>query len=287
MERDYVNLTKLYPFDKIYFISDSRNNWRKEFYTEYKGTRKKDDNIDWNFVYTEFARFKEFLLTKRNCVQYQVDSLEADDIISYLCKKLNEKGESTLIMSNDSDLYQLLTYDLDKGYMNLMYNSKMSDDRIFIPEYYNLLTNQIKDNYVDDIFETNTDLEFLEFIGNFVKNKKVTHINAELELFMKIMGHNKDNIKSIYMKGNRGIGKNGIIKVYTMYKETYSEPIDFNSELFKERIVDLIKFYKRIKDTSYDDMLKERLLINLKIVKFDEESMPKDLYKKMKEEVKL
>ena len=48
--------------------------------------------------------------------------------------------------------------------------------------------------------------------------------------------HNKDNIKSIYMKGNRGIGKNGIIKVYTMYKETYSEPIDFNSELFKERI---------------------------------------------------
>jgi hypothetical protein len=163
----------------------------------------------------------------------------------------------------------------------------MSDDRLFMPEYYNLLTNKIRDEYVDDIFETNTDMEFLEFISNFVKNKKVTHINAELELFMKIMGHNKDNIKSIYVKGNRGIGKNGIIKVYTMYKETYPDPIDFNSESFKERVIDHIKLYKKLKDGSMDDGLNERLKVNLKIVKFDEESMPKELYKKMKDVVKL
>jgi len=286
MERDYMNLTKLYPFDKVYFVSDSFKSWRKEFYTEYKSTGKKDDKINWNFVYSEFVKFKEdFLETRKNCAKFQVENLEGDDVISYITKKLNDKGQSMLIVSNDSDLYQLLKYDLDKRYLNMMYNSKMIDDRIYIPEHYNILTKQLKDNYVDDIFEDNNEIEFLSFISDMVKTRKVTHINAELELFMKVMGHNKDNIKSILLKGNRGVGKTGIIKVYMMYKETYPEPIDFNSAEFRKRLIEHIKLYKRIKDHSYDNMMNERLTTNLKLVKLDEESLPNYLYERMKKEV--
>jgi len=288
MERDYNNLTKLYPFDKIYFVSDSYKNWKKDLYESYKATRKKNDNIDWEFVYQEFARFKnEFIPTKKNCVQYQIENLEGDDVIAYITKKLNNRGHSVFIMSNDSDLYQLVSYDMDKKYMNLMYNYKMIDDRVYIPEYYNLLTKYIKENIVDDIFEDNNEIEFLSFIDNFIKSKKVTYVNSELELFMKIMGHNKDNIKSIYMKGDRGIGKNGIIKVYTLYKETYPEPINFNSDEFKRRIIEHIKLYKRLKDNSMDNVMNERLIKNMKLVKLDEESMPKYLYDIMKKEIKV
>jgi 5'-3' exonuclease len=285
IERDYLTLTKLYPFDKIYFISDSIKNWRKEFYTEYKGTRKKDTNIDWEFVFKEYTKLKELLQTKRNCVQLQIENLEGDDIISYVIKKLNNKGESTLLMSNDSDLLQLIDYDIDKKYINIMYNYKMNDDRIYMPEHYEIFLNHVKDSFVDDIFEDNNENEFLFFINNFIKTRKVSLINSEMELFTKIMGHNKDNIKSIYMKGDRGIGKSGILKIYNTYKETYPEPIDFNSDNFKIRILDHIKLYKKLKDNSMDESINDRLIRNLTLVKLDEKSMPDDLYKIMKNEL--
>lgn len=289
VERDYINLTKLYPFDKVYFVSDSIKNWKKDLFDTYKATNKKDDKIDWPFVWQEFDRFKkEFLPTKRNCIQHQVDYLEGDDVIAYITKKLNNRGHSVFIMSHDSDLLQLINYDLDKRYMNIMYNYKMIDDRVYVPEYYNLLTKRIKDTITtDDIFEDNNEIEFLQFIDSFFKSRKLIHVNSELELFMKIMGHNKDNIKSIYMKGDRGIGKNGIIKVYTLYKETYPEPIDFNSDLFKERIIEHIKLYKRLKDNYMDDVMKERLSKNMRLVILDEEAMPKHLYEKMEKEIKI
>lgn len=287
IERDYQTLSKLYPFDKIYFISDSFKNWRKEYFEGYKGTRKRDDKIDWNFVYGEFSKLKEYIKTKYNCTQYQIENLEGDDIIAYLVNLLNNKGHSTLIMSNDSDLFQLIHYDTDKRYMNMMYNFKMTDDRVYMPENYKIFTKSIKDTYIDDIFEDNNEIEFLEFLNNFTKTRKVSYINSEMELFTKIMGHNKDNIKSVYMRGDRGIGRSGIEKVYKMYKDTYPEPINFNSENFKQRIIDHIKLYKRIKDNSMEDSINERLKRNMKIVKLDKESTPEYLYNQMIKEVKI
>ncbi len=287
IERDYHTLTKLYPFDKIYFISDSFRNWRKEFFEGYKGTRKRDDKVDWDFVFGEYTKLKEFLKTKKNCVQFQMDNLEGDDLIAYVMKTLNNKGQSNFLMSNDSDLLQLINYDLDKRYINIMYNYKMTDDRVFIPEHYQIFTKYVKDTYVDDMFEDNNETEFLSFLDNFTRTRKTSLINSELELFMKVMGHNKDNIKSVYMKGDRGIGKSGILKIYDTYKETHSEPIDFNSIEFKDRIIDHIKLYKRLKDNSMNEMMSDRLTRNLTLVKLDETSMPPHLYKLMKKEVNL
>jgi len=288
MERDYDVLSKLYPFDKIYFISDSFKNWRKEFYEGYKLTRKKDSTIDWSFVYGEYNRFKEYLKNnKKNCELIQMENLEADDIISYLMKELNAKGESVFLMSNDSDLLQLINYDIEKRYMNIMYNFKMSDDRVFVPYYHDILMKSIKEKIdYSDIFEDNNEIEYLDFFEKFLNDKKMTLVNSELELFMKIMGHNKDNIKSVFMKGDRGIGKIGILKLYDLYKQTFPKPIDFNSPDFKERLIDHIKLFKRIKDNDLDESMMERLIRNLKIVKLDEESMPPHLYEKMKNEIK-
>ena len=78
----------------------------------------------------------------------------------------------------------------------------------------------------------------------------------------------------------------GIDKIYQTYKQTHPEPIDFNSEIFKKRLIDHIKLYKRLKDDNSNDMIYERLNRNLTIVKLDENSTPKDLYQKMKLEIK-
>lgn len=287
IERDYETLTKIYPFDKIYFISDSYSNWRKDFYESYKGTRKKDDSIDWNFVFKEYDKLKEYVLTKKNCVLFQIENLEGDDLIAYLIKTLNKKGQSVFLMSNDSDLLQLIEYDINKRYINIMYNNKMTDDRLFIPEHYEIFIKHLNDNYVDDIFEDNNENDFLLFVDNFLRTRKISLINSEKELFTKIMGHNKDNIKSIYMKNERGIGKSGIDRIYNLYKETNPEPIDFNSPDFKIKLLDHIKLFKRLKDKSMDEDIINRMNRNLTLVKLDETSTPPILYEKMKNLMKI
>jgi hypothetical protein len=167
-----------------------------------------------------------------------------------------------------------------------MYNFKFNDEKIYMPYLYQYFIDNINIK-VDDLFDTKSsnNLELIEFLNNLISNKKITEINSEKELFIKIIGHNKDNIKSIYMKGNRGIGKKGAEKIYDFYKETYPDSINFNSSDFKNRLIEVIKFFKKIKNTDLDEIMMDRLNMNLKLVKLDKKSTPNKLYEKMENKI--
>lgn len=288
LERDFNVLSRLFNFKNTFFISDSSTNWRKEYFPELKGTRKKDDLIDWKFVYDEYKKLKSYVGSKKTVTSCQVDDMEGDDLIAFITDKLNKKGESVLIVSSDSDIYQKIHYDgINFKYMNMMYNFKFNDEKIFLPEQYKRFLSHIDSIYEDDIFQTNNDMEFLQFFDSFTNGKKIVEINSEFELFKKVMGHGKDNIKSVFMQGNRGIGEVGIITVYNLYKSTYPGTIDFDSTIFEDNLLEIIRFHKRIKDSSFDKSMKERLKRNLKIVKLDENSCPKKLYENMESLIKV
>ena len=167
LERDFHILTHLFNFRRVFFISDSTGNWRKEFYPEYKGTRKKDEDIDWPFIYQEFKELKvQIAETKKSVQLLQIDRMEGDDIVAYITKKLNSMGESVFIISCDSDLYELIYQDdLFYKYINMMYNYKYNDERVYLPEQHELFINNIVNNYEDDIFQTNNEMEFVEFFS--------------------------------------------------------------------------------------------------------------------------
>jgi 5'-3' exonuclease len=99
-------------YGEIIVCIDSRNNWRKDIYAEYKGHRSKkraESNID----YTEFyqlitdtvEKLKDFFPFK----VVEVDYAEADDVISVLSKEYS-KNQDVLIISEDKDFKQLLVY---------------------------------------------------------------------------------------------------------------------------------------------------------------------------------
>ena len=288
LERDFNVLSRLFNFNKTFFISDSSTNWRKEYFPELKGTRKKDELIDWKFVYDEYKKLKDFVGNKKTVELCQVDDMEGDDLIAFITQKSNEKGESVLIVSSDSDIYQKIHYDgLNFKYINIMYNFKFNDEKVFVPEQYKSFLSYIDQNYEEDIFQTDNDMEFLQFFDSFTHGKRIVEINSEFELFKKVMGHGKDNIKSIYIQGNRGIGEAGITTIYGLYKSTYPGTIDFDSSIFESNLLSIIKYHKRIKDNSMDDSMKERLKRNLKIVKLDEKSTPKKLYENMNSLIKV
>jgi hypothetical protein len=251
-----------------------------------KEKEKKNEKIDWDTVYNIYNEFKEKIKKNKNCEVYQINNLEGDDLISYIINKTNKNGDSNMIVANDSDLFQLIHLDNINKTMNFMYNFKFNDEKIYMPYLYQYFIDNINIK-VDDLFDTklSDNLELIEFLNSLISNKTITEINSEKELFIKIIGHNKDNIKSIYMKGNRGIGKKGAEKIYDFYKETYPDSINFNSSDFKNRLIEVIKFFKKIKNTDLDEIMMNRLNMNLKLVKLDKKSTPNKLYEKMEDKI--
>lgn len=288
--KDYNNISNAYPYKVIYFISDSKKNWRKDIYSDYKGKRTKDTDIDWNFVFKTFDNFKEKIKSRFNCLLYQIDPFEGDDIIAHIINETNKEGVSNLILSNDSDIYQLLKYNTVDNYMNFMYNHRFQDERIYVPENYNIFLKHIEDNTVVDIFDLNDDSDFIEFFNNFSKKSKIITINKEEEYFKKlIVGDVGDNIKGVVKINNetKGVGKKGCQVVYSMFKEKYPNDIDFDSDTFVDNLTDILSIYKKNKDNNFKNSITENIKFSRKLTRLDIKYIPIEYQNILFENIKI
>ena len=282
LKLDLDKLLKLYNFDKVYFVSDSKKGyWRKHFYIDYKAKRETNDNIDWKWVYDEFNTFKEELNNNPKIEQINIDYAEGDDIIAYLINKNNKLGYSNLVIASDGDLHQLLKFDINEDYFNFMYNYKFSDERLYLPNNYNVYLYEKKRNANNLLFDMNQDDEYIEFIEGLIERTKVTTVSPEETLFLKcVHGDKGDNITSAYEKIGKtgktmGIGLDGAKTIYRLYKETYNnEEIDFDSEVFIDKCAELISFSKKIEDENALDVIKKKLKRNRKLTKLTENYLP-------------
>ena len=121
LENTISNYRKWYPFANVYLVSDSKEkSWRKQLAGSYKATRKKDSDIDWNFVYNAYGEFKDSM--KGFVKVLESPHVEGDDWLSFLANKANNEGRSTIIVSNDYDIKQIVNYGLDPLFINIMTN---------------------------------------------------------------------------------------------------------------------------------------------------------------------
>jgi hypothetical protein len=200
---DYTNISNSYSFNAIYFISDSKVSWRKKLYTEYKGKRKKQEQIDWDFVFETFDNFKESIKSRHNCLTYQIDPFEGDDIIAHIVKKSNEEGMSNLIVSNAGD----------------------SGDNIL----------------------------------------------SVIKITPKTMG----------------IGDAGSNKVYNMYKEKYPEDIDFDSNVFVDRLGYILSIYKKNTNEEWIKKVKENIIKSRLLTRLDSKYLPDGFNEILNENIKI
>lgn len=96
--------------DEIVLCMDGRNYWRKNIFQLYKQNRKlhrEEDQFDWdnffNFMTVIKGEFKYELPYK----VVEVDTAEADDVISVISRRCAEEGERVVIVSSDKDFLQL------------------------------------------------------------------------------------------------------------------------------------------------------------------------------------
>jgi DNA polymerase-1 len=96
------------------FCWDSRASKRKEIYPEYKANRRKDiseeDKEALNLVYEQFTELKSYILPAMGFSNvFEVAGYESDDLIaSTVINQTNP--EKPIVISSDSDLYQLLDH---------------------------------------------------------------------------------------------------------------------------------------------------------------------------------
>lgn len=283
LDNTIKNYRKWYPFSNIYLVSDSKEkSWRKQIISEYKSTRKKDSDIDWGFVYDTYAEFKEEM--KKSIKVLEAPHIEGDDWLSFLVEKSNREERSTIIVSNDYDIKQLVKFNLDPLYINIMTNEMYNKQKLFLPKNYQLFLNKVNSLPNNDIFNLNDNTEFISFIGNFIDKYEVNEIDSVESLIIKIIsGDVSDNIDSVWsqVKGGkkRGIGAKGAKTIYDTYITEFGELSLEDPDLY-ENIADLICEKKKLSKTKIDSIV-QRIRGNFQLIDLRIDNLPQDITSKM------
>lgn len=104
--------------DKVFICCDSKLNWRKKLYADYKGQRaeaKEKQDVDWDQFYETINEISGGFQLNFPFHVLSVPYLEADDIIAHLVRK-NCAEQENIIVTSDGDYKQLLHYPNTKLY---------------------------------------------------------------------------------------------------------------------------------------------------------------------------
>jgi len=106
----------LSEFGEMVLCFDSKHYWRRDYFPEYKYSRRKGrttDNKDWDSIFECLNNIKDEVKTHMPYKSVEVYGAEADDIIATLC---SEYAEEIMILSGDKDFIQLQRFPNVKQY---------------------------------------------------------------------------------------------------------------------------------------------------------------------------
>jgi len=284
LESTLINYRKWYPFANVYLVSDSKEkSWRKKINTNYKSNRKKDNDIDWDFVFESYNEFKQSI-KKLGVKVFESPNIEGDDWISFIIEKSNSNGRSTITITNDHDIKQLIKYELDPPIINIMSNEMFSKQKLFLPKNYNSFLSNIKKNINDDIFNLNDNQDFIKLLYSFTERCETFEVDPMESLIIKLIsGDSSDNISSVWSQvkngKKRGIAERGAKSIFDQYLINFGEPTLDDPDL-SENIADLICEKKKLSKSSIGN-IKSNIENNMKLILLNTEYMPEEIVLKM------
>ena len=103
-------------YGQMVLACDGPNNWRKEYFPQYKGVRRRsrqESTFDWNEAFRILNSLREEIRDNFPYKVIHMDQCEADDIIGTLVENSQQFGnfEPIMIVSADGDFKQLQKYD--------------------------------------------------------------------------------------------------------------------------------------------------------------------------------
>ncbi len=121
----------LSEFGEMVLCYDSRHYWRRDYFPEYKHSRRKSrgtDDKNWDIIFNCLNTIKEEIKSNMPYKSVEVYGAEADDVIATLC---SESSNEVMILSGDKDFIQLQRYPNVKQYSPItkkMINGMNPDD---------------------------------------------------------------------------------------------------------------------------------------------------------------
>ena len=97
-------------YGELVLCYDSKHYWRRDYFPEYKSSRRKNrekDNKNWDAIFLCLNEIKAELKNNLPYKFLEVYGAEADDIIGILCSTISEE---IMIISGDKDFIQLQKY---------------------------------------------------------------------------------------------------------------------------------------------------------------------------------
>jgi len=121
----------LSEFGEMVLCYDSRHYWRRDYFPEYKHSRRKSrgtDDKNWDIIFNCLNTIKEEVKSNMPYKSVEVYGAEADDVIATLC---SESSNEVMILSGDKDFIQLQKFPNVKQYSPItkkMINGVNPDD---------------------------------------------------------------------------------------------------------------------------------------------------------------
>lgn len=101
-------------YGELILCYDSKHYWRKDYFSYYKATRKKDredSKLDWGAIFDCLNKIRDEIKEYLHYKVIEVYGAEADDIIATLSKYFaSDQDRKILILSGDKDMGQLQKY---------------------------------------------------------------------------------------------------------------------------------------------------------------------------------
>ena len=282
----------------IVFIMDSHS-WRKDLLLqqEYKGNRKKvQDDIDKVGFNTVIGNFADTLRSVGVKVS-QVDRSEGDDLIYAWSEHLFNDGKSSLILSTDRDLNQLVK--CVNGVHIIQYgpvNNKLWVSETSDKEIKKLSNRQVtQENLFNEFFTISIENDPFE---RFVEGVNIEVVDPEKVRFMKIVGGDtSDNIYPVYYKPAtdetraKGLGPKTVEKIYDQFKEKLGCEFDYHIYSQEDTIkllCNVIYDVAKIQDEEFTRrMLFENIKSNTSLVSLTDESIPEDVITSMDTDIEI
>jgi hypothetical protein len=221
---------------------------------------------------------------------------EGDDLIYAWSNYLFDSGKSSLILSTDKDLNQLIKCVNDihiiqySPVSNKLYVSKESNDII---KSIGKRKEVQMENLFDELFTISIENDPFE---KFVNGTDVEEVYPEEIRFSKIIGGDvSDNIYPVYFKRgdgsikSKGLGPKTVKKIYDTFKGKLGCEFDYhiysNDDVMK-MLCNIIYEIAKINDEEFTKrMLLENIKTNTRLVALTDESIPSDIIDNMMDSI--
>lgn len=263
----------------VYYTNDSKPSWRhletesEDYELKYKAQRTKSENINWDNFNIVTKDFKDILSKHVNMVT--VEKAEGDDTIACLAINNLNNNISSIIVSSDNDLKQLITV---KDNNFIIFYSVIERCLYVHPKFIEFLKPSEEEFDIFNMPDYSNPNDFIELFkkdfNQILESNSISMktLDANYHILVKLIcGDTGDNIEKL--KKGFGIKKADII----------FENVDFKfneiSDVMIDSIVNQFLVIAKLDNTETEFKLyKNKLKRNIKLMVLNEEYIPSEIW---------